>query len=332
MRKLLINKQINDCLTDLSAEEYRLLEASCMADGILDPIIVWEGTDFIVDGHNRYNLAIKYELEFEVVEVPFDCIEDVILWVHRHQLGRRNIYGAAASLARSNIAQSMRDSKTQTVSEQQKIARQLGVNVRTVQRDTLASGSLAKLPSDIRNRITGSSIVASQKDLVTLGTLDQTEINLVADKLRANPALGLHEVMPKKNNAPKLKESDIALIDEHFDRSVRLAIHSGSLPVTSSEIAKVMALSDVDRLSVFDIIVANKEVKSITQALSCIDKPAARDIATEIKKKKEVAVAMAEKLQLFADDIATLKDISNDKWHTQVIEDIKSVIEQFRIA
>lgn len=332
MRKLLINKQINECLNDLSAEELRLLEASCKEHGIIDPIVVWQGTDFIVDGRNRYNIATKHKIDFDVVEMPFDCIEDVILWAHKHQLGRRNIYGAAATLARANIVKAMRADNNLVAGEQAKLARQLGVSTKTIQRDASASGSVAKLPPDIRKRLNENAIVASQRDLVTLGTLSKPEIDEVAQKLRDDPSLGMHEVLPKKNKAPNLKADDIELIDRHFDKEIRSSIHSGRLPVTSTEIAKVISLEPIDRQNVFDILLANKEVKSLTQALSLIAKPAARDVTSEVKKKQETAVAATEKLQRFADDIATLKKISDGKWHVGLIKKIKEVIEEFRKA
>ncbi|QIX89109.1 hypothetical protein FOC47_00010 [Enterocloster clostridioformis] len=56
------------------------------------PIYIWH--NYIVDGHNRYNLCMKHNIEFPVEELDFGdeaTIIDVMEWMINTQLGRRNL-------------------------------------------------------------------------------------------------------------------------------------------------------------------------------------------------------------------------------------------------
>ena len=86
---LKINKEFRDLIPALSTEEYNGLEESILKDGIREPILVWNGT--IVDGHNRYSIAKKYDINFEILERKFDSKKDVKIWILTNQLSRRNI-------------------------------------------------------------------------------------------------------------------------------------------------------------------------------------------------------------------------------------------------
>ena len=56
--KLRINPDFKKLIPELSSDEYAQLESNCIADGIRDKVIIWDS--FIVDGHNRYNIAEKH--------------------------------------------------------------------------------------------------------------------------------------------------------------------------------------------------------------------------------------------------------------------------------
>lgn len=84
-----INESFRKLIPPLSSEEYAQLEENCKADGIRDPLVVWRGT--LIDGHNRYDIAQKHGLEFQVVEKDFEDEDGVIDWMCANQLGRRNL-------------------------------------------------------------------------------------------------------------------------------------------------------------------------------------------------------------------------------------------------
>ena len=84
-----INESFRKLIPPLSGEEYAQLEENCKADGIRDPLVVWRGT--LIDGHNRYDIAQKHGLEFQVVEKDFEDETAAKIWMVTNQFGRRNL-------------------------------------------------------------------------------------------------------------------------------------------------------------------------------------------------------------------------------------------------
>ena len=87
--ELKINEELKRHIWRLKCEEFAQLEENILAEGIRDKLIVWNGV--IVDGHNRYAIAQKHGLHFEVEEKEFADIEEAKDWMDANQLGRRNL-------------------------------------------------------------------------------------------------------------------------------------------------------------------------------------------------------------------------------------------------
>ena len=86
---LAVDPEFRDLIPPLNEEELKLLEESLVADGCESPIIVWNGA--IIDGHNRYAICRKHDIPFSIQEKHFDTRDEVMLWMLRNQLGRRNL-------------------------------------------------------------------------------------------------------------------------------------------------------------------------------------------------------------------------------------------------
>jgi N6-adenosine-specific RNA methylase IME4 len=84
-----IKEEFKNLIPALSVEEFKQLEENCLAEGIRDAIITWHG--YIIDGHNRYEIATKHELKYESIEKSFDSEDDVKEWMIHNQFGRRNL-------------------------------------------------------------------------------------------------------------------------------------------------------------------------------------------------------------------------------------------------
>ena len=87
--ELTVDSEFRDLIPPLNEEELKLLEESIVADGCESPLIVWNGV--IIDGHNRYAICRKHDIPFSIQEKNFDTREEVMLWMLRNQLGRRNL-------------------------------------------------------------------------------------------------------------------------------------------------------------------------------------------------------------------------------------------------
>lgn len=90
--ELVIDPEFESYVPPLTQEEFDLLEENilCM-HRVTDPIIVWN-RNVIVDGHNRYRIIQKHpELFFTTENLDVDTREEVLDWICRIQLGRRNL-------------------------------------------------------------------------------------------------------------------------------------------------------------------------------------------------------------------------------------------------
>lgn len=84
-----IDSEFQELIAPLSDSEFKQLSDNCRAEGIRDPIIVWNNT--IIDGHNRFRIAQEHKLSFKVKEMSFGSRDDVKHWIIANQLGRRNV-------------------------------------------------------------------------------------------------------------------------------------------------------------------------------------------------------------------------------------------------
>lgn len=85
-----IDKDFQNCLPDLTADEYTRLEKSIVKRGMQYPVVLWDG--YLVDGHNRYKICKAHGVtDIKAIDVYFDNKEDVIAWILDTQLGRRNL-------------------------------------------------------------------------------------------------------------------------------------------------------------------------------------------------------------------------------------------------
>ncbi|OUN35373.1 hypothetical protein B5G28_12530 [Faecalibacterium sp. An77] len=88
---LRIDPEFKAQIPPLTQEERKQLEENILAEGaLLAPILVWNGT--IVDGHNRYEILQSHpEIPCSVRNLELETRDEVLVWICKHQLGRRNL-------------------------------------------------------------------------------------------------------------------------------------------------------------------------------------------------------------------------------------------------
>lgn len=100
IKDLIIDKEFEELLPVLSPEELENLENSILQYGLLDPIKIWQEPDtgewIIIDGHNRYNILKKHNIDWHYwqdykIMSELETREDVKQWMFEQQLGRRNL-------------------------------------------------------------------------------------------------------------------------------------------------------------------------------------------------------------------------------------------------
>jgi len=86
-----INKEFQELIPSLTEEEYQQLEENLVNEGWRknEFIVIWN--DYIVDGHNRYEICKKNKIDYKITELKLKTKEDVFIWIIKNQFGRRNI-------------------------------------------------------------------------------------------------------------------------------------------------------------------------------------------------------------------------------------------------
>lgn len=95
-----IDKEFESRIPKLKPSELAALEASILAEGCREPLVVWSRDgkdDVLVDGHNRKAICDRLGIPYQTTSMSFDNRQAVIEWMLRHQLGRRNLSKEAAA-------------------------------------------------------------------------------------------------------------------------------------------------------------------------------------------------------------------------------------------
>lgn len=152
-----IDAELRGLIRPLSDEEFEQLKESILAEGIRDPLVVWNG--ILLDGHHRYKIAQEYGLEFETIEIELQDKEAAKEWIITNQLGRRNLTPLEASYYRGKLYEARKlrhggDRKSNTQNGYLKstaeiIGKQYGVSKNTITRDAEFSKAVDKVAAEI---------------------------------------------------------------------------------------------------------------------------------------------------------------------------------------
>jgi len=108
-----IKEEFKKLIPALTAEEFKQLEENILKDGIRDPLVLWNR--YLIDGHNRYQIAFKHGLEYKTIDKEFKDESEVKEWMINNQFGRRNL----SNYQRSVLALELESVFSQRAKEQQ---------------------------------------------------------------------------------------------------------------------------------------------------------------------------------------------------------------------
>jgi hypothetical protein len=205
---LKIDTEFQNLIPPLSSEEKLQLEANLKEFGCLDPLIVWQGEDILLDGHNRYEICIREQIPYNIVEIDIVDREAALSWIANHQLGRRNITPEIASYLRGkrylnlkgdrtgNLKQNSPKCKSCTSVESdgedlaqsenlitsdaaKSLAQQYKVSVRTIKNDARFTDALDTLARSLGEEVKHSILVRNsgltRKDILLLAQIAEEE-------------------------------------------------------------------------------------------------------------------------------------------------------------
>jgi len=91
MTTTIIDAEFHALIPPLVAHELAQLEENLLRDGCLDPLIVWQEQNILLDGHNRKAICDKYGIDYETRGLSLPDREMAKRWIIEHQFGRRNL-------------------------------------------------------------------------------------------------------------------------------------------------------------------------------------------------------------------------------------------------
>jgi hypothetical protein len=200
-----IDPDFEKLLPPLSPEEAAELEATILADGVREPLIIWQDVGTLLDGHNRKRIAEKHDLPYLTTTLCFADREAARLWIIRNQLSRRNLKPDAASYLRGLLVRETprdkggrpADNSSKNLTSLEGLAIETGVTRQTLHNDAKfadAVDGLADLAGeDVRALVLDGQI--PKKDTVRLAGVAKT------DPDRAKAAIGKVRDSGGKDNA-----------------------------------------------------------------------------------------------------------------------------------
>ena len=196
-----IDKEFAALCPPLTPEERSLLELSLATEGCKHPLIVWRG--LLVDGHNRFDFCKSEGMEFDTEELEVSSREEVIEWIIKNQLGRRNCTEEQKSYLRGKRYTNEKsgrggDRKSKgndcTLNPTaDKLGDEYGVSPRTIKNDAAfatAVDTLAKnVGSEVKAEILSGASPLSKKQIVAIAELPaKQQAKAVKEQASTTPA------------------------------------------------------------------------------------------------------------------------------------------------
>ena len=202
-----IREEFKALIPDLSNDEFSQLEENILEYGIQDSIKLWKGD--IVDGHNRYIIAQKHNLEYEIEHMDFDDKYQAISYIIVNQLGRRNTqpYDRAVLVLKlkENLEKQYKESKQKAIEES-------GINEETVREES---------KFDTRKELATMANV-SEGTLMMVNYLDENADDDTIEKVKTGK-VAISAAYKKEKRKEKLEEQenqikeDVKPVEGKFD-------------------------------------------------------------------------------------------------------------------
>ena len=213
----------------LTEDERSLLEASIIAEGVRDPLVVWRrnGELVLLDGHHRYEIAQRHGISFEVMELSFPDLAAAKRWVIRNQLGRRNLTPAELSYYRGSLYLLEKQSwggdrrsdsagssgKNCHLKTEGQLAQRFGVAARTVRYDAGFKEALDRVAEvagdEVRSAVLSREAKLSKEDVLRLDKQagrDPGAVKQAVERVLAGEAESVKEALREQSRERKRKQ------------------------------------------------------------------------------------------------------------------------------
>ena len=225
MTNIIVDPKFKSHIRALKPDERASLEKNIIENGCLDPLKVWQETDILLDGHNRYSICTKHDFEYNIEYMSFDDREEALNWLIDNQLGRRNLTPDELAYYRGKKYTRVKqghggdrksESKVQfepLINSAQSIAEQTGTSESTIKRDGNFAQSVDKLADafgdDIREGLLSGDIKATRKETKQLADMIEDApdtARIVIEQVKQGESESLKEAFKKQQRVEKAQE------------------------------------------------------------------------------------------------------------------------------
>jgi len=225
MKQIEIKEEFKKLIPPLTTEEYKQLEDNCLEEGIREKIILWN--NYIIDGHNRYNIAKQWNLEFETESKNFNSEVDVKIWMACNQLGRRNLMDFVKGELYSTIEELEKEKGKKNIIEAQK-ERHSGVTLSTIDKDR--KHNTQKIVSDKLGWSTGKKAMF---DVVKKKAPEEVKAKLRTGEVSINAA---YKEIKKEEKKEAIKEERRILAEEGSKKEIEIDFRLGDFEEVFADI------------------------------------------------------------------------------------------------
>jgi hypothetical protein len=232
MIQLKTDPEFKSLIPPLSNEEYHGLEQKLINEGFdsktYGTIAAWNG--IIIDGHNRYEICKKHNIVPEISEREFKNRDEVIDWIIKNQLGRRNLnpekmsYLRGLQMEREKKRESFKGNqytqnevgeKNSPTKTAERLAKQHGVDQRTIYMDAEFARSIQvieeEVSPEVKDQILNKEIKTTRRDIIRLVKDTPKEQLKEVFKDTSKPIKSKKEDKPVKKtpDKPKIEETEV---------------------------------------------------------------------------------------------------------------------------
>lgn len=232
--KIKIDPEFQQQIPPASPEELAELEASILEHGIRDPLVIWTEEGILLDGHNRFKIAMKHALKFSTVEYSFPDRTAAADFIDRNQLGRRNLTPDQISLIRGRRYERNKQPRGgqkkgmgnfyPPIRTSEILAREHGTKEQTVRNDAVfarAVETLKPILPDLEQKIIRGE-GPSRKLVKEAAEISKTDPEKAREMIEApKPKREPQERVPKKRPLAE----DLKIRAENVDRAVTVLCH-----------------------------------------------------------------------------------------------------------
>ena len=236
MQEIIIDEEFRFLLPTLDNETYARLEEDLLQNGCRDALVLWRG--ILIDGYNRFAICTKHDIPYSTVDMEFDSREDVLIWIIKNQISRRNLTPIQLSHFRGVHFRSERKKTTNENGHNQfsevvpqnegqpksrstavRLANQYNVSRATIERDSRtaeAIDAIGEISPEAKRMILAGEMKLDRKTLKSFSSMPIEELSDVATEIEDGTFKKQENKTPPTNEKQE-PEVSIASVPKSLD-------------------------------------------------------------------------------------------------------------------